>query len=155
MNWWSSAQIDFPTKMPELDFQVSELVLLSYHSVSRHVWVQLSYTSTLLVPELQFQQNEMLGPSDPFMSQPYTKPLRNPVSVYLDRISIDTIIHDHAKCSMDVFAESHKVRRMLRQFNCNWPELDIIPFQQMLDVIRIMRQATTKIQWLATLKAGS
>jgi hypothetical protein len=88
----------------------------------------------------------MLGPWDPFMSQPYTKPLRNPVSVHLDRISIDTIIHDHAKCSMDVFAESHKVRRMLRQFNCNWPELDIIPFQQMLDVIRIMRQATTKIQ---------
>ncbi len=59
--------------MPELDSQVSELVLLSYHLVSQHVWVQLSYTSTLLVPVLQFQQNEMLGPWDPFMSQPYTK----------------------------------------------------------------------------------
>jgi hypothetical protein len=28
MNRWSSAQIDFPTNMPELDSQVSELVLL-------------------------------------------------------------------------------------------------------------------------------
>lgn len=62
MNRWSSAQIDFPTNMPELDSQVSELVLLSYHSISQHVRVQLSYTSTLLVPEMQFQQNEMLGP---------------------------------------------------------------------------------------------